>query len=177
MRIPLYQFDAFANRVFAGNPAAVCPLGQWLPDEILQAIAAENNLSETAYFVPDGDRYLLRWFTPKVEVDLCGHATLATAFFILNRLQPSREEVTFLTRSGELTVRREGDRLALDFPSRPPGPCEVHAGLVNALGIEPQMILGARDYLVVYETEEQIRALKPDMRRLTEVDRFAVIVT
>lgn len=177
MRIPLYQLDAFSGCVFAGNPAAVCPLEQWLPDETLQAIAAENNLAETAYFVPDGDRFHLRWFTPKVEVDLCGHATLASAYVILNQLEPSRQDVVFLTKSGELIVRRDGHRLALDFPARPPAPCDVHPGLIEALGAKPQIVLGARDYLAVYETEDEVRALKPDMRGLTEIDRFAVIVT
>lgn len=177
MRIPLYQFDAFSSRVFSGNPAAVCPLEHWLPDETLQAIAAENNLSETAFFVPDGERFHLRWFTPKVEVDLCGHATLTTAYLIMHQLEPARAEVRFLTKSGELIVRRDGDRLALDFPSRPPTKCDVDPNLVKGLGAEPHEVLGARDYLVVYETEEQIRALHPDMRLLSQIDRFAVIVT
>ncbi|MGH7248317.1 MAG: PhzF family phenazine biosynthesis protein, partial [Pseudomonadota bacterium] len=200
MRIPVYQVDAFASRLFTGNPAAVCPLEQWLPDETLQSIAAENNLSETAFFVPDGDRYRLRWFTPKVEVDLCGHATLASAFVILNRLEPSRDRVSFVTQSaqgaaspascapprsvvretpdpGELIVRRAGDLLALDFPARPPEPCEIHAGLIAGLGARPQAVLAARDYLVVYESEEQVRTLAPRMELLSGVDRFAVIVT
>ncbi|HLJ14551.1 MAG TPA: PhzF family phenazine biosynthesis protein [Bryobacteraceae bacterium] len=177
MRIPLYQLDAFTSRLFAGNPAAVCPLEQWLPDKTLQAIAAENNLSETAFFIAGGDRYHLRWFTPTVEVDLCGHATLATASLILNLLEPARDHVKFVTKSGELTVRRDGDLLALDFPARPAGPCNLDPNLVKALGIPPETVLAARDYLVVYETEEQIRALRPDLQLLSEIDRFAVIVT
>jgi PhzF family phenazine biosynthesis protein len=177
MRIPIYQVDAFSGRVFAGNPAAVCPLDAWLSDEQMQAIARENSLSETAFFVPEGDGYRLRWFTPGVEVDLCGHATLASAFVIFRHIAPELRSVSFQTRSGQLVVTRDGDRLMMDFPSRPPGPVTVHPELVPALGAEPWQVLGARDYLVVYESEDQVRALKPDMTKLMDVDRFAVIVT
>jgi len=176
LRIPVYQVDAFASRVFAGNPAAICPLEQWLPDEQMQAIAAENNLSETAFFVPDGDGYALRWFTPKVEVDLCGNATLASAFVILNRLAPGNS-VRFETKSGALMVTRDGDLLSMDFPSRPPAECTVHPQLTAALGGRPETILGARDYLVVYRSEDEVRALDPDMEMLKRIDRFAVIAT
>jgi PhzF family phenazine biosynthesis protein len=177
-RIPIYQVDAFTSRVFAGNPAAVCPLEKWLPDEQMQAIAAENNLAETAFFVPDGDgRYHLRWFTPKVEVDLCGHATLASAFVILNELEPAADSVRFETKSGTLTVNRAGDLFSLDFPARPASPCEPCAGLTAALGGRPEAILGADDYLAVYGSEEEVRALKPGMEALLNIDRFAVIVT
>ncbi len=175
--IPLYQVDAFTSRLFGGNPAAVCPLDRWLDDATLQAIAAENNLAETAFFVPGNGRYHLRWMTPEVEVDLCGHATLAAAFVILNYLTPDRDQVAFDTQSGELIVRRHGNRLAMDFPSRPPLPVIVDEKLRRALGAEPKEILAARDYCVVYETEEQVRALAPDMALLAKVDRFAVIVT
>ena len=122
MRLPLYQIDAFAEGPFTGNPAAVCPLEEWLPDDVMQAIAAENNLSETAFFVPEGGGYRLRWFTPTTEVDLCGHATLASAFVVFRWLSPQRNEVTFQTQqAGPLTVARDGDLLALDFPAgRPP---------------------------------------------------------
>src|ERR1041384_1299263 len=121
MRVPLYQIDAFANGPFTGNPAAVCPLEEWLPDNVMQAIAAENNLSETAFFMPEGDGYRLRWFTPTTEVDLCGHATLASAFVVFRWLMPQRNEVRFQTQhAGALTVSRQGDLLALDFPARPP---------------------------------------------------------
>jgi PhzF family phenazine biosynthesis protein len=177
MRIPMYQVDAFAGRPFAGNPAAICPLEAWLDDERMQSIAFENNLSETAFFVPDGDGYALRWFTPATEVDLCGHATLASAFVVFRHLAPQRESVQFQTRSGRLTVTRNGERLAMDFPSRPAVPVEAHPKLVGALGAAPKEILGAQDYLLVYENEEQVRALKPDMAGLMEIDRFAVIVT
>jgi PhzF family phenazine biosynthesis protein len=178
MKIPLYQVDAFSNRPFAGNPAAICPLEKWLPDEVMQSIATENNLSETAFYVRDAARYDLRWFTPAVEVDLCGHATLAAACVILDiRRETADPRIVFRTKSGELAVERDGDSYALDFPSRPPQPCVVHPGLAEALGAAPKKVLAARDYLCVFETEEQVVALAPDMAKLAEMDRFAVIVT
>ncbi len=177
MDISLFQIDAFTSGLFHGNPAAVCPLDRWLPDETLEAIAAENNLSETAFFVDEGGRYRLRWFTPLVEVDLCGHATLATAYLILHRLRPDLNQVAFDTRSGELVVERDGQRLKMDFPARPPAACTPDPRLVNALGRTPEAVLGARDYLVVYASEEDVLALAPDMGLLAQVDRFAVIVT
>src|SRR6202521_3496594 len=138
MRIPLYQIDAFAERPFTGNPAAVCPLDAWLPEEVMQAIAAENNLSETAFFVPEGEGYRLRWFTPTTEVDLCGHATLASGFVVFRWLMPGGSRVTFQTQqAGPLTVARDGDLLALDFPARPPAPCAMLEPLVAALGRRP----------------------------------------
>ena len=176
-RIPIYQVDAFTSRLFSGNPAAVCPLEQWLPDDKMQAIAAENNLAETAFFVPNGGDYKLRWFTPKVEVDLCGHATLASAFVILNDLKPSESSVSFETKSGKLTVTREGDLFSLDFPARPPAPCEPCPGLVAALGRQPEAVLAADDYLAVYASEDEVRALEPGMEALMNIDRFATIVT
>src|SRR3981081_4434176 len=123
MHVSLFRADAFTDRTFAGNPAAVCPLASWPDDKLLQAIAPENNLSETAYFVPQGDNFALRWFTPKCEVNLCGHATLASAFVILNILHPDRESVRFEPRSGTLTVSRDAERLAMDFPARRPWAC------------------------------------------------------
>lgn len=179
MRLPIYQVDAFADAAFAGNPAAVVPLDAWLPDATLLAIAAENNLSETAFFVRDGDRCELRWFTPAVEVDLCGHATLATAFVIGTILEPGRDRFSFATRqAGVLTVAREGVRFVLDFPARPPSPVDQHPDLLGALGgPAPAAVLGARDYLVVYDDAEVVRTLTPDMGRLAALDRFAVSVT
>jgi len=173
----MYQVDAFTGQVFSGNPAAICPLDSWLPDEQMQAIAAENNLAETAFFVRNGSGYKLRWFTPAVEVDLCGHATLAAAQVILNDLTPGEPTVSFETKSGTLTVTRDGDLYSLDFPARPPQACEPYPGLVAALGGEPEKILAARDYFVVYSTEDELRALKPDMQALMKIDRFAVIAT
>ncbi len=180
MRLPIYQVDAFTDRVFAGNPAAVVPLDSWLPDAQLQAIAAENNLAETAYFLRNDDVFELRWFTPAVEVDLCGHATLATAFVISTLLEPGRARMDFVTRqAGTLTVTRDGDVFTLDFPSRPAAPAAApHPGLVAALGgPAPLAILDGRDYLVVYEDEATVRALTPDMVALSKLDRFAVCVT
>jgi PhzF family phenazine biosynthesis protein len=176
MRIPLYQVDAFTSRLFAGNPAAVCLLESWLDEATMQAIAAENNLSETAFLVSRGERNELRWFTPTVEIDLCGHATLATAY-ILFQLHPDRARVAFETKSGELVVERDGDRLRMDFPSRAPAPCDIHPDLARALGKKPAQVLAARDYLCVYDSEQEVRALTPDMALLATVDRFAVIVT
>lgn len=177
MKIPLYQVDAFASRVFAGNPAAVCPLETWLPDATLQSLAAENNLSETAFFVGRGGSYELRWFTPATEVDLCGHATLASAFVVFNYLEPELAEARFQTRSGPLSVTRDGERLAMDFPSRPPAPCPPPPGLAEALGAPPREVLKARDHLTVFETEAEVRALRPDMEKLRRLDSFAVIAT
>lgn len=177
MRIPIYQVDAFADRLFAGNPAAVCVLKQWPPDELLKAIAAENNLSETAFLTGNGARYRLRWFTPVVEVDLCGHATLAAAFVVFRFMEPELDAVRFETRSGELTVRRRDDWLEMDFPSRPPAPTEPPAGLLEALGRPPREIWKARDYMAVYDNEDDVRALTPEMAALSRVDMFAVIVT
>lgn len=178
MRIPLYQVDAFTSRRFHGNPAAICPLDEWLPDETLQAIAAENNLAETAYLIRQAEGvYALRWFTPEVEVDLCGHATLASAYVLWNCLGFTGDRIGFDTRSGRMWVTREGSRLALDFPSRPPAPCEVFPGLLPALGGDPVEVLAGRDYFVVYNTAAEVLALQPDMAALCQIDRFAVIVT
>ena len=177
MTIPVYQVDAFSGSVFAGNPAAICPLQEWLPDRTLQSIAAENNLSETAFFVRNNGRFQLRWFTPAVEVDLCGHATLASGYVLFHVLGEAGTKIIFETRSGELTVARQDDLLSLDFPSRPPSKTMPCGGLVEALGGKPEDILAARDYLVVYGSEDEIRALDPNMERLKQIDRFAVIVT
>jgi predicted PhzF superfamily epimerase YddE/YHI9 len=179
MRLPLYQVDAFTGELFGGNPAAVCPLERWLPDATMQAIAAENNLSETAFFVRDGDAFTLRWFTPSVEVDLCGHATLAAGFVIMSFLEPGREAVSFRTvKAGTLTVTRAADMLAMDFPARPAARCEAPSGLLEALGGTPRTVLRARDYLVVYDSAAEIAALKPDFAALAKVrDCWAAIVT
>ncbi|HYM32054.1 MAG TPA: PhzF family phenazine biosynthesis protein, partial [Candidatus Cybelea sp.] len=178
MRIPLYQIDAFTDRVFAGNPAAVCPLDAWLDDATMQAIAAENNLSETAFFVPQGPDFGLRWFTPKVEVDLCGHATLATGWLILTRLEPQRSDVTFHSRSGALKVARQGARFALDFPSRPAKPATPPAALLAALGGDPaDVLLSTGNYLAVFRSADDVRALKPDFAALARIENYGVIVS
>jgi PhzF family phenazine biosynthesis protein len=178
MLIPLYQVDAFASALFRGNPAAVCPLERWLKDATLQAIAAENNLAETAYYVRENGRYRVRWFTPEVEVDLCGHATLATACVILElRREIDAPKITFDSQSGELTVAREGDLYILDFPSRPPAEADGYTELFEALGARPSEFLRASDCLCVFENEAQVRALAPDMSRLAKTACFAAIAT
>jgi PhzF family phenazine biosynthesis protein len=177
MKLPLYQVDAFTSVVFKGNPAAVCPLEAWLEDATLQAIAAENNLSETAFFVPRGPDFDLRWFTPRREVDLCGHATLASGFVILERLDPGRDRVTFHSRSGPLTVSRAAGRLVMDFPARPPERSPAPAALEEALGRRPIETWRSRDVMAVFESEEEVRSLVPRMERLAELDEHAFIVT
>jgi predicted PhzF superfamily epimerase YddE/YHI9 len=178
MQIPLYQIDAFAEAPFTGNPAAVCPLEDWLPEPVMQAIAAENNLSETAFFVRDGEAWSLRWFTPTTEVDLCGHATLASAYAIFRFLAPERSRAVFRTRKAdELVVERSGELLTLDLPARPPAPCMPPTGLVVSLGgAAPATVLAARDYLAVYNKPGQVAELAPDLAALAKLDR-AVIVT
>ena len=177
MRLPLFQIDAFAGRVFQGNPAAVCPLEAWLPEALMQAIAAENNLSETAFCVPEGEGYGLRWFTPLKEIDLCGHATLATAHVLFEHLGFAGAEIVFSTRSGALRVTRAGDRLAMDFPAKAVEPCAAPAALIEGLGRMPLEVYGGRDYLAVFADAAEVRALRPDPRRLAELDRHGVIVT
>lgn len=179
MRLPIYQVDAFADALFGGNPAAICPLSEWLPDATMQAIAAENNLAETAFFVPDGRDFSLRWFTPTVEVDLCGHATLASGHVVLRLMEPEREAVAFKTvKAGTLTVRRHADMLMMDFPSRPPAPIEPPPGLLAALGGKPRQVLKARDHMVVYGSASEVSALDPDFAALAKVeDCWAAIVT
>ena len=163
--IPLHHVDAFALELFRGNPAAVCPLETWLDDALLQSIATENNLSETAFFVPEGDRYRLRWFTPVREVPLCGHATLAAASVIFRDLPPSRDHIAFDTLSGPLHVSRRGDLLTLDFPVRPPVPCATPPELLAGLGLPPLEVLfteGDTNYYAVYGREGDVRDLQPD---------------
>jgi predicted PhzF superfamily epimerase YddE/YHI9 len=177
VRLTLFQIDAFASAVFRGNPAAVCPLEAWLPDATMQAIAAENNLSETAFLVREPMGYRIRWFTPLREVDLCGHATLASAWVVFERLDPTARAVTFASPSGPLTVTRAGERLALEFPSRPPEPCAAPTGLLEGLGRPPREVLRARDYMAVYDTEEEVSALRPFMPQLAVLDALGVIAT
>jgi PhzF family phenazine biosynthesis protein len=177
MELSIYQVDAFTDRLFAGNPAAVCPLDAWLPDAAMQAIAAENNLSETAFFVPRGEDYDLRWFTPTVEVDLCGHATQASGFIVMSRLAPQRSSVRFHTRSGPLTVTRRDDMFAIDLPAQPPEPCSMPPKFVAALGRTPAQILGAQKYLALYDSQAAVAALAPDTAAMIDIDRDGVIVS
>jgi PhzF family phenazine biosynthesis protein len=177
MKLPLYQVDAFTGRLFGGNPAAVVPLDAWLPDETLGAIAAENNLAETAFLIPRPEVVPLRWFTPEVEVDLCGHATLASAHVLLRYYRPAASRVVFETRSGALTVARDGEFLNMDFPSRPGKRVEVTDALVSALGAKPREAYLARDLMAVFDSESEVRSLRPDFQRVAGLDAFAVIVT
>jgi PhzF family phenazine biosynthesis protein len=178
MRVPIWQVDAFTDRVFGGNPAAVCPLDAWLPDETLGAIAAENNLSETAFLVKDGDDWAIRWFTPTVEVELCGHATLASAHVVFRHLEPWREAVTFRSQSGPLPVARgEAGLLVMTFPRRPATAVETPALVVQALGKTPRETWRARDHVAVLETEEEVRALAPDLRAVSALPGHGLVVT
>jgi predicted PhzF superfamily epimerase YddE/YHI9 len=188
MKLPIYQIDAFASAVFAGNPAAVCPLDRWLPDATMQSIAAENNLAETAFFVPRADGagpggssggrdYDLRWFTPEAEVDLCGHATLASGHVLFTALEPGRASVTFHSRSGPLTVRREGELLAMDFPSQPAVRCDPPPGLGQALGGNPAEVWKARDLMAVFDSEHTVRGLTPSFDRIRALGVFGVMAT
>lgn len=178
MQIPIYQVDAFTSHQFGGNPAAVCPLENWLEDSVLQSIAAENNLSETAFFVPEADSFRLRWFTPLEEIDLCGHATLATAWVLFNCLDCSAPAIRFHTRSGQLIVRQMDKLLSMDFPARAPQSISTPPQLTAALGVAPKEVWQSRDLLVLLENEEQVRQITPDMRQLLTIpDGLAVIVT
>jgi PhzF family phenazine biosynthesis protein len=180
MKIPLYQLDAFAAKPFTGNQAAVCPLEEWLDDATMQAIAAENNLAETAFFVAEDEGFHLRWFTPAIEVDLCGHATLATAWVIFNRFDWPLESIDFRTRSGTLTVARDGDRLAMDFPARPAAlTTRGEDGMAAALGARPTALLLADNgnALAVFGSEREVKTLTPDFARVAALDPFGVIVT
>lgn len=177
MKLKIYQVDAFASEPFRGNPAAVVPLDSWLPAETMLRIAAENNLAETAFFVKNEDGYDLRWFTPTVEIDLCGHATLASAYVLYELLGETVDVLKFQTKSGQLTVEKKGDLLVLDFPSRPAVACEIPDGLVEAIGKQPKEVLKSRDYLMVYESEEEVRDIKPNFAALLNIPTHAVIVT
>jgi predicted PhzF superfamily epimerase YddE/YHI9 len=178
MKLKLFQVDAFAERVFEGNPAAVCPLAAWPDDALLQAIAEENNLSETAFFVPTSDGFELRWFTPAAEVDLCGHATLASAYVLYEHLGYSKPEVRFQTRSGRLTVANGPNGLCMDFPAMPARGCAAPPALVAGLVQPPtEVLVTALDHIAVYETEEAIRGLAPDFTRLQALDLRGVVTT
>lgn len=178
MHIDLYQVDAFASKPFEGNPAAVCPLEAWLDDDLLQAIATENNLSETAFFVPTETGYHLRWFTPSVEVELCGHATLAAAWVIFNALGNTAQALRFDTRSGQLTVRREGDELAMDFPAKALAPLAMKAEVTAALGLSAiETLLISDDIVVVVNDAKLIESLTPDMQQLKHLPGRGIAVT
>ncbi|MEP7013504.1 MAG: PhzF family phenazine biosynthesis protein [Acidobacteriota bacterium] len=178
MRIPIFQVDAFTTRRFAGNPAAVMPMAGFPADETLLAIAAENNLSETAFLVPEGGDYSLRWFTPATEVPLCGHGTLASAAVVMERLEPERRRVVFHTLSGPLTVKRTDAGYVMDFPSRPSEPVPAPPGLSEALGVEPiEVLANAFNYMAVLSDAQAVRKLSPDPPAIARMDRPGVIVT
>ncbi len=175
--LPIYQVDAFASEVFAGNPAAVCPLDAWLPGEVMQAIAAENNLPETAFIVKRGGDYELRWFTPAVEVDLCGHATLGSAYVVATHLEPGRNDMVFHSKSGPLTVTRDGDLLTLDFPSLPPERLDDHSAVEAALGATPEELWRAGMTMAVLADEASVLAARPDLAKVTALPGDGLIVT
>jgi PhzF family phenazine biosynthesis protein len=177
MNIQIYQVDAFTDKPFGGNPAAVCPLERWLDEELLQKVAAENNLSETAFFVRKGKNFELRWFTPKVEVDLCGHATLASAHVIFNHLGYDEKQITFASASGELRVTTAAGLITLDFPSTPPSSVEIPPELTQALGLKPKEVRKSRDYLALFESEDDILSIEPDFDILGRMDSLGFIVT
>ena len=177
MNIKIYQIDAFANQTFKGNPAAVCPLDSWLPDELMQSIAAENNLSETAFFVPEGEGFFIRWFTPSAEVALCGHATLASAFVLFNILDFKGDRIDFNSKSGILPVSKSEERLVLDFPSQPPEPCDVPEEIIEAFGVAPIECLKAEDYVVIFQNAEQVLSASPDFEILRSLDSRGVIIS
>lgn len=177
MRIKQYQVDAFTANVFEGNPAAVCPLEYWLADDILLAIAAENNLSETAFFVPSLRGFHLRWFTPTTEVSLCGHATLASAHVIFETLGYLGQSITFETLSGDIRVVRNNRLLEMDFPSIEPKPCFAPPALLEGLGHQPTQVLCGEDYIIVYENENIIRSITPNYIKFLEIDLRGVVIT
>lgn len=179
MKLTLYQVDAFTSRVFGGNPAGVVPLDAWLPDAVMQSIAIENNLSETAFFIPSDPGYDLRWFTPATEVDLCGHATLGSAYVLFNELGFAGGQICFHTRNeGDLFVSRDhSGQLALDFPSKPPRACTAPPLLAEALGVEVPELFSNEDYLVVLPSERDVAAVKPDFKIMQDIDTRGIIVT
>jgi len=177
MTLDYYHVDAFADRVFTGNPAGVVPLKRWLPTHLLQALAAELGHAETAFFVPRDGVFHLRWFTPKLEVDLCGHATLATAHVLWTLLGYAGDPIRFETLSGPLSVSRDSGRLTLDFPARPPLATSCPPELVEGLGLKPFQVWKARDYLAVFRREDEIRALAPNFAKLAQLDCLGIIAT
>jgi predicted PhzF superfamily epimerase YddE/YHI9 len=177
MELTVYHIDAFANKPFEGNPAAICPLAEWLPDELMQSVAAENNLSETAFFVATDQGYHIRWFTPLHEVKLCGHATLASAYVIFNILGYEEQQIAFESKSGILTVTKTADWLELDFPTKVPVECSLPDIILKAFSVKPMECLKADDYIVVFENEELVANAKPDIALLALLDLRGVAIT
>jgi PhzF family phenazine biosynthesis protein len=178
MKLPFYQIDAFTRELFCGNPAGVCPLQAWLPDRLMQKIAAENNLAETAFFVPQDDAFEIKWFTPRVEVDLCGHATLASAYVIFEYLDYKDDIIRFNSKSGPLVVKKKGKLLTLDFPADFCDPSNPPDGLFEAIGSQALLCYqGKTDFMLIYKDQQDIEDLKPDFAGLEDVDARGVIVT
>jgi PhzF family phenazine biosynthesis protein len=177
MTIPFYEILAFTNRLFAGNPAGICILKEWLPDQLMQKIAAENNLPETAFFIDRGSYYDIRWMSPTAEIDLCGHATLGSAHVLFQHLGRSGTSLKFQSQSGELRVDRGDDRLVLDFPAQPAISCDAPPSLADSLGAQPQEVFKGRDYMAVFERQEHVAALTPNFTQLSKLDGQGVFVT
>jgi len=177
MKLDIYQIDAFANKTLEGNPAAIIPLDEWLSDELMQAIAAENNLSETAYFVPTNDGYHIRWFTPINEVNLCGHATIASSYVIFNLLEYKKTEIVFESKSGKLSVKRNGEWLEMNFPSQPPIKCKIPTKILEAFNEVPVECLKSEDYIVVFDNEQQVNNENPNINLLSELELRGVCIT
>lgn len=177
MQIPIYQIDTFTDKLFSGNPAAVCPLEGWLDDGVMQSIAAENNLSETAFFLKEEEGYRIRWFTPSREVDLCGHATLASAHVYFKYINPETETIEFMSRSGALIVKKKAGMLSMDFPASMPEAAELSGALSSTFNIQPTEVLASGDYMLVYENQEQITQFNPPLKRLREISLRGLIIT
>lgn len=179
MQLPIFQVDAFTDKIFGGNPAAVCPLENWLPDDVMQKIALENSVAETAFFIPMNDDFEIRWFTPEIEMDLCGHATLATAHVIARHLNSQLSSLKFYSKSGILNVTVENELLTMDFPSRKPEPSDVPQIIIDAFQVKPVEVLKSRDYILVFKTEEIIRSINPDQGILNQInlDPGGIVVT
>jgi PhzF family phenazine biosynthesis protein len=177
MKLTIYQIDAFAENVFEGNPAAICPLAEWLPDQLMQSIAEENNLSETAFFVPTERGFHIRWFTPVAEVDLCGHATLASAYVIFTHLGFEEKVINFESKSGLLTVEQNEDLLIMSFLAQPPSPCQTPDDILQAFQTTPVECLKSEDYIVVFGSEEEITSAQPDFHALSKLDLRGVVIT
>lgn len=177
MELEIYQIDAFARNVFEGNPAAVVPLTEWLSDSIMQHIAMENNLSETAFLIPNGKKWHIRWFTPSTEVDMCGHATLASAYVLFECMNYTDAEVVFTSRSGDLCVRKEGEMYVMDFPIQPIESCELPIDIAEAFSESPIACYRSMDYLLVFENESDIINAVPKFEKLNNIDTRGVIIT
>ena len=177
MKLKIYQVDAFAEKVFTGNPAAICPLEEWIEEETMQKIAQENNVSETAFFVWNEDHYDIRWFAPEAEIELCGHATLASAYVIFNYLNFKEEVIKFTCGVGDLFVKREGELFVMEFPSNPAKPIDEPEGLSEALGAKPDIVMKSSHCMAIFDDEEIIKKMSPDFTLLKKVDQPVFIVT